>query len=58
MTAAFKKGLIWAKPATVAAMIVHAVDKKKNEVYVPAFWWLVMLIIRLLPSSIFKRTKI
>jgi hypothetical protein len=58
MTAAFKKGMIWAKPATVAAMIVHAVDKKKNEVYVPAFWWLVMLIIRLLPSSIFKRTKI
>ena len=58
MTAAFKKGMIWAKPATVAAMIVHAVDKKKNEVYVPAFWWLVMLIIRLLPLSIFKRTKI
>jgi short-subunit dehydrogenase len=58
MTAAFKKGMIWAKPAAVAATIIHAVDKKKNEVYVPAFWWPVMVIIRLLPSSIFKRTKI
>jgi len=58
MTAAFKKGLLWAKPAAVAATIVQAVDKKKNEVYVPAFWWPVMVIIRLLPSSIFKRTKI
>ena len=58
MTAAFKKGLMWAKPAAVAATIVQAVDKKKNEVYVPAFWWPVMVIIRLLPSSIFKRTKI
>lgn len=58
MTAAFKKGLMWSKPAAVAATIVQAVDKKKDEVYVPAFWWLVMMIIRLLPSSIFKRTKI
>lgn len=58
MTAAFKKGLMWAKPAAVAETIVQAVDKKKNEVYVPTFWWPVMVIIRLLPSSIFKRTKI
>ena len=58
MTAAFKKGLIWAKPTAVAATIVHAIDKKKNEVYVPSFWWLVMLIIQLLPTFIFKRTKI
>ncbi|NCW13500.1 MAG: SDR family oxidoreductase, partial [Chitinophagia bacterium] len=58
MTAAFKKGLIWAKPNAVAATIVQAIDKKKNEVYVPSFWWLVMLIIQLLPTSIFKRTKI
>jgi decaprenylphospho-beta-D-erythro-pentofuranosid-2-ulose 2-reductase len=58
MTAAFKKGLMWAKPAAAAATIVQAVDKKKNEVYVPAFWWLVMVIIRLLPASIFKRINI
>ena len=58
MTSAFKKGLMMAKPAAVAATIVQAVDKKKNEVYVPTFWWPVMVIIRLLPSSIFKRTKI
>ena len=30
MTAAFKKGMIWAKPAAVAATIIHAVDKKKK----------------------------
>lgn len=58
MTATFKKGILWAKPATVAAKIVQSIDKRKNEVYVPAFWWAVMMIIRLLPASIFKKTKI
>lgn len=57
MTASFKKGLLWAKPAAIAATIVRAIDKRKDEVYVPAFWWAVMAVIKLLPVSVFKRTK-
>lgn len=54
MTASFKKGLLWAKPAAVAAAIVRAIDQRKDEVYVPAFWWAVMLVIKLLPTRLFK----
>ena len=55
MTAEFKKGLLWAKPSAVAEKIVRAIDRKKTEVYAPQFWWFVMLIIKLIPTRIFKR---
>jgi short-subunit dehydrogenase len=58
MTAEFKKGLLWAKPAAVAATIVKAIDTKKSEVYVPAFWWAVMTVIRAIPNAIFKRINL
>ena len=58
MTASFKKGLLWAKPAAVAAKIVKAIDTKKTEVYVPAFWWVVMAVIKAIPSAIFKRIRL
>jgi len=54
MTASFKKGLLWAKPAAVAARIVRAIDKRKDEVYVPAFWWAVMAVIKAIPTRIYK----
>ena len=58
MTAEFKKGLLWAKPAAVAATIVKAIDTKKSEVYVPAFWWAVMAVIKAIPNFIFERARI
>lgn len=58
MTAEFKKGLLWAKPASVAAKIVQAIDMKKNEVYVPAFWWAVMAVIKKIPANIFKKIRL
>lgn len=58
MTASFKKGLLWAKPASVAATIVRAIDTRKDEVYVPAFWWAVMMVVRALPISLLKKVKI
>jgi len=58
MTASFKKGLLWAKPNSVAAKIVKAIDKRKDEVYVPAFWWAVMRVIKALPSTTFKKLNI
>ena len=55
MTASFKKGLLWAKPDSVAEKIVNAINKRKNEVYVPAFWWAVMLVIKGIPNRIFSK---
>lgn len=58
MTSHFKKGFLWAKPRSIAARIVRSIDKGKSEVYVPAFWWIIMLLIKIIPDNIFKRLKI
>jgi decaprenylphospho-beta-D-erythro-pentofuranosid-2-ulose 2-reductase len=58
MTSEFKKGLLWAKPNVVARIIVKAIEQKKEEVYVPAFWSLIMIIIKTIPSTFFKRTSL
>ncbi len=58
MTHKFKKGMIWAKPTTVAAKIVSAIDLKKDEIYVPSFWMGVMLFIKAIPNTVFKRMEL
>lgn len=58
MTAAFKKGFLWADPATVAIAIVNAIDKRKSEVYIPFFWKYIMICIKLLPNFLFLRIKL
>lgn len=44
-----------AAPAQVAKSIAKAVEKKKNVIYTPGFWWLIMTIIKLVPERIFKK---
>ncbi len=58
MTASFKKGALWAKPEQVAKGIVKAIEKRRDEVYLPAFWKWIMLIIRQIPESLFKRLSL
>lgn len=59
MTAEFDKGgPLWASPDQVASGIVAAIDKKRNEVYLPWFWWGIMMIIRHIPEVIFKRLSL
>ncbi|ATQ70286.1 MULTISPECIES: SDR family NAD(P)-dependent oxidoreductase [Methylosinus] len=59
MTAAIEnKGVLWAKPDAVAAIIVKAADQGGPVVYAPAFWRFVMLVIRNIPAPIFHRTKL
>ena len=58
MTADFKKGLLWAQPDTIAKAIVGAIEKQKNEVYTPWFWYWIMQIIRHIPETIFKRLSL
>lgn len=58
MTAAFKKGPLWAKPDQVAKDIVVAIDQGKTVVYTPGFWRLIMLIIKHIPEFIFVKLKL
>lgn len=58
MTVDYKKGLLWAKPETVARGIYRAIKHRRNTVYLPWFWWFIMLIIRIIPEFIFKRMKL
>ncbi len=44
-------------PEQAAATIYHAIQRKKQTVYIPARWGLVGLIIRHIPSFIFRRMK-
>ncbi|WP_018971568.1 SDR family oxidoreductase [Rudaea cellulosilytica] len=52
------KGALWAKPDAVAAGIVRAIDKRRNVVYLPGFWALIMLVIKHIPEAIFKKLKL
>ena len=58
MTKDFKKGILWAQPTQVAEDIVNAIQKRKNVVYVPWFWRWIMVIIRAIPESVFKRMSL
>ena len=59
MTAAFaQKGLLWAKPDAIAAGIVSAVERGRDEVYLPWFWRWIMRIILHIPEWLFKRLKL
>ena len=59
MTADFdKSGPLWARPEKVASGIIRAMEKGRNEVYLPWFWRYIMLIIRHIPERIFKRMSL
>lgn len=59
MTAAFeKKGLLWAQPDQIAQGIVAAVERGRNEVYLPWFWRWIMFMILHIPEGIFKRLRL
>lgn len=55
MTSSFEKGFLWAQPASAALAIVKAIDKRCAEVYVPSFWFWIMMIIKIIPTRLFKR---
>ena len=58
MTAEFKKGLLWAQPEAIARSICAGVEKKRDVVYVPWFWWGVMGVIKLIPERVFKKLNL
>jgi short-subunit dehydrogenase len=58
MTAAFPKGPLWATPEKVALDIDRAIEKKKDVLYTPGFWILIMLVIKSIPEKLFKRLSL
>ena len=58
MTANIKKNSLFASPQMVGGDIHRAIMRGTEVVYTPWFWRYVMVIIRNIPESIFKRTKL
>ena len=50
--------MLVATPEKVAKRIVRGVERKRDVLYVPAFWALIMLVIRSIPRPIFKRLSL
>ncbi len=47
-----------ASPDKIASDILRAVDKKKNEIYTPGFWRVIMGIIKRIPEPVFKKMSV
>ena len=58
MTAAMKKGALWATPGAVGKRIHRAMTKGEDIVYTPWFWRWIMAIIKAVPESIFKKARL
>jgi len=52
-----KKGALWATPERIAEGTLNAIDRRRNVVYLPGFWALIMLVIKHVPERVFKRLK-
>ncbi|PID36877.1 MAG: short-chain dehydrogenase [Rhodobacterales bacterium] len=47
-----------APPTKVARDIRRALSRKRNVIYTPGFWWLIMTIIKLIPEFLFKKLSV
>jgi len=57
MTNAMKGSEKFADPSSVGRSIARAIDAKRDNVYVPGKWRLIMAVIRHIPESLFKKTN-
>ena len=53
-----QKGPLWADAGPVGASIARAMEGESGVVYVPWFWYWIMLIIRHIPEFIFRKLRI
>lgn len=58
MTAAFKKGALWASPEQVGKQIARAMIHGGAVIYTPGFWRPIMWIIRSIPEFLFRRLSL
>lgn len=57
MTAHLKQNALFASPDRVARDVVKAIHLKRNNIYTPQFWGLVMVVVKCLPEMVAKRLK-
>ena len=53
-----QKGPLWADAGPVGASIARAMERRTGIVYVPWFWYWIMLIIRHMPEPLFRKLRI
>ncbi|MHC4816689.1 MAG: SDR family oxidoreductase [Planctomycetota bacterium] len=58
MTAGMKPGALWSTPERVGRGIHRAMIRGREVAYLPWFWRYVMVVVRLIPESIFKRLRL
>ena len=58
MTSHLPKIKLFAEPDAIAAGILKAIRKRKDIVYLPPIWGLIMFIIRSIPQRFFKKTNL
>jgi short-subunit dehydrogenase len=44
-------------PKRIAQGIYRAITKGKDEVYLPWIWWPIMMLVKAIPETIFKRCR-
>ncbi len=55
MTAHLPRGPLFAEPRTIGRGILRAVEKRRDVVYLPGFWRLIMFAVRAVPGPVFKK---
>ncbi len=58
MTAALKKGPLFASPQRVGRGVYQAMKKGKAVVYLPGYWRGIMFVVRSIPEGVFKRLSL
>ncbi|HZO72898.1 MAG TPA: SDR family oxidoreductase [Ktedonobacteraceae bacterium] len=58
MTADLKKGLLFASAQSVGKGVYQAMKQGKDVVYLPAYWRVIMFIVRAVPERIFKKMSL
>ena len=53
-----QKGALWADAGTVGATVARAMERRSGIVYVPWYWYWIMLIIRHIPEPLFRKLRI
>jgi decaprenylphospho-beta-D-erythro-pentofuranosid-2-ulose 2-reductase len=57
MTAHLPKNALFASPAAAGRAIYRAIEAGRDVAYIPAFWRLILLVVKSIPESIFKRLR-
>ena len=58
MTAHLKDGPLFTNANVIARGIVRALDARRDVVYLPGWWRLILTVVRLIPERIFKRLSL